>query len=48
MKSFYGGIANTRLSKTEALRRAQLEWLHHPDWSHPFYWAPFIIIGNWL
>lgn len=48
MKSFYGGIANTRLSKTEALRRAQLEWLRHPDWSHPFYWAPFIIIGNWL
>ena len=17
------------------------------DWSHPFYWAPFILIGNW-
>ncbi len=48
MKSFYDGIANTRLSKTEALRRAQLEWIRHPDWSHPFYWAPFIIIGNWL
>lgn len=48
MKSFYDGIANARLSKTEALRRAQLEWIRHPDWSHPFYWAPFIIIGNWL
>ncbi|MEF8766548.1 CHAT domain-containing protein [Candidatus Accumulibacter contiguus] len=48
MKSFYSGIANAHLSKTEALRRAQLEWIRHPDWSHPFYWAPFIIIGNWL
>jgi CHAT domain-containing protein len=18
------------------------------DWSHPFYWAPFVMIGNWL
>jgi CHAT domain-containing protein/Tfp pilus assembly protein PilF len=18
-----------------------------PDWSHPFYWAPFILLGNW-
>jgi CHAT domain-containing protein len=18
------------------------------DWSHPFYWAPFVLIGNWL
>jgi hypothetical protein len=19
-----------------------------PDWSHPYYWAPFILMGNWL
>ncbi len=48
MKSFYGGIANARLSKTEALRRAQLELIHQPESNHPFYWAPFVIIGNWL
>ena len=19
-----------------------------PDWQHPYYWAPFILMGNWL
>ncbi|MFE4105910.1 CHAT domain-containing protein [Almyronema epifaneia] len=36
-------------TKAEALRLAQLTLLHEEDMTHhPFYWAPFVLIGNWL
>jgi len=48
MKTFYTEITRNGRSKTEALRQAQLELLRQPELSHPFYWAPFVLIGNWL
>lgn len=39
---------NPTISKAEALRRAQMKLLQDPDLSHPIYWAPYEIIGNWL
>lgn len=36
------------ISKSEALRTAQLKLFKQHQYSHPFYWAPFIIVGNWL
>jgi CHAT domain-containing protein len=58
MQSFYRNwTTGAPLSKAEALRRAQLALLHgdadHPasggklPYAHPYYWAPFILIGNW-
>ncbi len=47
---FYQGLREG-LSKAEALQTAQKAWLQeHPNgrYSHPGYWAPFILIGNWL
>ena len=49
MQNFYrirsGAV---RHSKAEALRRAQLSLLSGGTrYAHPFYWAPFILIGNW-
>ncbi|MDJ0507745.1 MAG: CHAT domain-containing protein [Crocosphaera sp.] len=35
-------------NKAEALRQAQLSLLHSPEFSHPFYWSAFILVGNWL
>jgi CHAT domain-containing protein len=35
------------VSKAESLRQAQLELLQDKRWSHPFYWAPFVLIGDW-
>jgi CHAT domain-containing protein len=45
------------LGKSEALRQAQVAMLTGRlaadlgkttyDWSHPYYWAPFILLGNW-
>ena len=50
MQNFYRcHAAATVTTKAEALRQAQLDLLLHSDgkYSHPFYWAPFVIIGNW-
>lgn len=45
---FYSQLQNPELSKAHALRRAQLKILGNAESSHPFYWAPFLLIGNWL
>jgi CHAT domain-containing protein len=49
MQNFYRIRSGTvRHSKAEALRRAQLSLLSgNSRYAHPFYWAPFILIGNW-
>ena len=48
MGKFYQELPQTQVSKAEALRQAQLVLLHNPNYEHPFYWAPFVLIGNWL
>jgi len=35
------------MSKPEALRRAQIALKDIPQYSHPYYWAPFVMIGDW-
>jgi CHAT domain-containing protein len=44
------------IEKAEALRQAQLALLHGEagprqppasPYANPFYWAPFVLIGNW-
>ncbi|MDO8345604.1 MAG: tetratricopeptide repeat protein [Cellvibrio sp.] len=45
-----------RLSKAEALRQAQIKLLrgeirsnkNGEKFSHPYFWAPFVMMGNWL
>ena len=48
MGSFYESLRAGRQSKAEALRQAQLKLLRDPTYAHPFFWAPFVIVGNWL
>jgi CHAT domain-containing protein len=31
----------------DALRAAQLELLREPRTAHPFFWAPFVLVGDW-
>jgi CHAT domain-containing protein len=37
-----------RITKAEALRQAQLKLLNDSEYDHPYYWAPFVLVGNWL
>lgn len=48
MRRFYDGLRDPGTTKGQALRQAQVELLHTPAWRHPYYWAPFILVGNWL
>ncbi len=47
MKEFYEKLVKENLSKTESLRKAQLAMLRDEKFAHPFYWAPFVIFGDW-
>lgn len=47
MKEFYKQLKNGKI-KAEALRLAQLSLQSNPDYSHPYYWAGFLLIGSWL
>ena len=47
MEGFYAGLTSGNLSKARALQKAQVELIRQPRLSHPFFWAPFTLIGNW-
>jgi CHAT domain-containing protein/tetratricopeptide (TPR) repeat protein len=46
MKMFYAGMDGAA-APAAALRAAQLELKSNPDFAHPFFWAPFQMIGDW-
>ncbi|MGG6269423.1 CHAT domain-containing protein [Leptolyngbya sp. AN03gr2] len=48
MTEFYRSLSEQHTSKAESLRQAQLKLLRNPNYQHPYYWSPFILIGNWL
>ena len=33
--------------RSDALRQTQLDFLHSPNYSHPYYWAAFVPSGDW-
>ena len=45
---FYRQLKNPELSKAQALRQAQLTLLNDLDFQHPIFWAPFLLLNNWL
>ncbi len=48
LDQFYKELKDPRITKAEALRRAQITLLKDFRFRHPRYWAPYLIIGNWL
>jgi CHAT domain-containing protein len=48
MNNFYHQLVDNQLPKAEAVRQAQLSLLHNRWYKHPFYWASYVLLGNWL
>jgi CHAT domain-containing protein len=48
MVEFYRELGQPGETKAQALRSAQLALLKQPQYEHPYYWAAFILLGNWL
>ncbi|WP_375514620.1 CHAT domain-containing protein [uncultured Nostoc sp.] len=49
MSQFYKELIEMpQMNKAEALRQAQLTLLKNPSYQSPIYWAPYVLVGNWL
>jgi CHAT domain-containing protein len=49
MQKFYKEVATRQVTKAVALQQAQRAILDDPQFGrHPYFWAPFILVGNWL
>ena len=49
LSQFYQELINEpNLTKAEALRRAQLAFLKDDSRNRPYFWASYILLGNWL
>ncbi len=47
MKRFYRGMLVQKLTPAAALRTAQRELAASSRWASPYFWAPFILQGDW-
>ncbi|MCU7836469.1 MAG: CHAT domain-containing protein [gamma proteobacterium symbiont of Taylorina sp.] len=45
---FYRQLVDKKLSKAKSLQKAQISLIKNKETSHPFFWAPFVMVGNWL
>jgi len=49
MTRFYGELSRKgNVSKAQAMRAAQVAMLRGQQFNHPYHWAGFLVIGNWL
>jgi CHAT domain-containing protein/Tfp pilus assembly protein PilF len=48
MEAFYDNWLNKGMNKPEALRQAQITLKSIPAYKQPYYWAPFVMIGDWM
>jgi CHAT domain-containing protein len=54
MQDFYRAHGEKKLNKAESLRAAQLSFIEGSGvspqqavYKRPYYWAPFVLLGNW-
>ncbi len=47
MQRFYKGMLKENLTPAASLRRAQSEMSRQPQWQSPYYWAAFVLQGEW-
>ena len=47
MKRFYTNMLRDNMSPAAALRAAQLDMSREPHWRAPYFWAGFVLQGDW-
>jgi CHAT domain-containing protein len=47
MKRFYRGMLKDGMRPAAALRAAQIEMMKHNRWASPYFWAAFVMQGEW-
>ena len=47
MKHFYTALLREKLPPSQALRKAQIALLRQERWHSPYYWAGFVLQGEW-
>lgn len=47
MERFYENLIRKGLPKAEALRLARISMIKDEKYAHPFFWAPFVLTGDW-
>jgi CHAT domain-containing protein len=48
IQEFYRQLQQQSISRAQALQQAQLKLLADSRYQSPFFWAPFLLINNWL
>ncbi|NER82484.1 MAG: CHAT domain-containing protein [Leptolyngbya sp. SIO1D8] len=48
MSDLYRLLADTQQTKAQILQQAQRNMLASEEYKHPYFWAPFVLVGNWL
>lgn len=48
VSAFYKQLKSGKITKAEAVHRAQLKLLKHPNYKAPSFWSSYVLIGNWL
>jgi CHAT domain-containing protein len=48
MTEFYRQLSDRPQSKAQALRGAQQALLQNEEFSTPYFWSAFVLVGNWL
>lgn len=48
MQEFYTAFSQPGTTKAEALRYAQVQLLQNPQYQTPYYWASYVLVGNWV
>ncbi|GAB4207463.1 MAG: hypothetical protein Fur006_65390 [Coleofasciculaceae cyanobacterium] len=47
-QTLYQYLGQPGITRAEALRQAQLALLREKRYTHPRYWAPYVLVGAWL
>jgi CHAT domain-containing protein len=47
MENYYTNYVHNRQTKTRALQLAMQTLKTQPKYAHPFFWAPFVVMGEW-